>query len=470
MRIARVIVALIGATLLLALGPVVGARAQTPSPAAQQPTVRVLQLHGAVDPFVAGYLKKGIEAANRAGDRAVVISINTPGGLDSSMRAIVSAIGASRVPVLCWTGPSGARAASAGTFVMFACSRSAMAPGTEIGAAHPVGIRGSIEGQKTTNDAAAFLQDLASNNGHNTGFATDAVQHSKSLPANEAVAQSPPVTNDIASSIPQFLQSSNGLPVPVLGGTQHVTLDTSGVALQEQAPGLGVGLLHGLIDPNLVFIFFYLGIILIVVEVLHPGVSLPGILGTLLLVISIVSFGILPVQLGGVALLVASAVLYLLELKHPGIGLPAIGGTICLILGGLLLFDPSVPGPRVSRWVVFVLPTLVVAFFAIIVQAALEARRQPPMIDVDQLYGEEGVALNDLAPRGEVRVGSEHWSAEAIAETISAGTVVRVVGRSGLRLQVVADPTHLGGGPRGELPHSDEAEGADHGSRGGASP
>jgi membrane-bound serine protease (ClpP class) len=162
-------------------------------------------------------------------------------------------------------------------------------------------------------------------------------------------------------------------------------------------------------------------------------------------------------------------VLYLLELKHPGIGLPAVGGTICLVLGGLLLFDPSVPGPRVSRWVLFVLPTLVVAFFAIIVQAALEARRQPPMIDVDQLYGEEGVALTDLAPRGEIRVGHEHWSAEAIAETIPAGTVVRVVGRSGLHLQVVADPTHLGVVPSGQLPHSGGAEGADHGSRGGAS-
>jgi membrane-bound serine protease (ClpP class) len=168
-------------------------------------------------------------------------------------------------------------------------------------------------------------------------------------------------------------------------------------------------------------------------------------------------------------LLVASAVLYLLELKHPGIGLPAVGGTICLVLGGLLLFDPSVPGPRVSRWVLFVLPTLVVAFFAIIVQAALEARRQPPMIDVDQIYGEEGVALSDLAPRGEVRVGHEHWSAEAVAGTIPAGTVIRVVGRSGLHLQVVADPTHLPGAPSGQLPHTGGADTADHGSRGGAS-
>jgi membrane-bound serine protease (ClpP class) len=467
MRIARVIAALVGGTLLLALGPVVGARAQTPPPAAQGPTVRVLQLHGAVDPFVASYLKRGIEAANRAGDSAVVIRIDTPGGRDSSMRTIVSAIESSSTPVLCWTGPTGAHATGAGTFVMMACSRSAMAPGTNIGAAQPGGIGDTIGGQRSTTKDSAFIQRLAAANGYNTDFARAAVEQGKVLGANAALDQKPNVTNAIASSIPDFVKDSNDKNATV--GGQQVKLDTAGATLQEQAPGLGVNLLHSLIDPNLVFIFFYLGIILIVVELLHPGVSVPGILGTLLLVTSIVSFGILPVQLGGVVLLVASAVLYLLELKHPGIGLPAVGGTVCLVLGGLLLFDPSVPGPRVSRWVLFVLPTLVVAFFAIIVQAALEARRQPPMIDVDQLYGEEGVALTDLAPRGEIRVGHEHWSAEAIAETIPAGTVVRVVGRSGLHLQVVADPTHLGVVPSGQLPHSGGAEGADHGSRGGAS-
>jgi membrane-bound serine protease (ClpP class) len=233
--------------------------------------------------------------------------------------------------------------------------------------------------------------------------------------------------------------------VPVDGGHATTKLDTADATLQAQSPGLGVNILHTLIDPNLAFIFFYLGIILIIIEVLHPGVSVPGVLGTLLLVASIMAFGILPVQLGGVVLLVASAVLYFLELKHPGIGLPAIGGTICLVLGGLLLFDPSVPDLRVSRWLLLVVPTLVVAFFALVVQAALEARRQPPMIDVDQLYGEEGVALTDLAPRGEVRVGREHWSAESAHGVIGAGTAVRVIGRSGLRLTVVADPTQLGG-------------------------
>jgi membrane-bound serine protease (ClpP class) len=223
-----------------------------------------------------------------------------------------------------------------------------------------------------------------------------------------------------------------------------------------------VRLLHGLIDPNLAFVFFYLGIILIVIEVLHPGISVPGVLGTLLLITSIVAFGILPVQLGGVALLIASAVLYLLELKHPGIGLPAVGGTVCLVLGGLLLFDPSVPDLRVSRWLLVVLPTLVVAFFALVVQAALEARRKPPMIGVDLLYGEEGVALTDLHPRGEVRVGKEHWSAEAVGGAITTGTTVRVIGRSGLKLLVVADPNQIGGAPA--TPSIKAPDSADHGS------
>jgi membrane-bound serine protease (ClpP class) len=234
--------------------------------------------------------------------------------------------------------------------------------------------------------------------------------------------------------------------VPVSPAPNKVTLETANATLQEQSPGLGVALLHGLIDPNLAFIFFYLGIILIVIEVLHPGISVPGVLGTLLLVTSIISFGILPVQLGGVILLVASAVLYLLELKHPGIGLPAIGGTICLVLGGLLLFDPSVPDVHVSRWLLVVVPTLVVAFFAVVVQAALEARRQPPMINADMLYGEKGVALTALEPRGEVRVGHERWSAEAVGGRIASGTSIRVVGRSGLKLMVVVDTEQLGGG------------------------
>src|SRR6266540_2799018 len=394
LTLTRAIGVLVGVTLTLALGPALHAGAQT---SAANPVVKVLTLDGAVDPFIASYLKNGIEAANREGDAAVVIRIDTPGGLDSSMRTIVKAIQNSKVPVLCWTGPSGARAASAGTFIMMACPQNGMAPATEIGAAKPVGVSGTVERQKVTNDAAAFIRSLADANGYNAGWAESAVRGADSIPAQTAVHTN--VTKHIAATLPAYLEQVDGKNVPVDGGHATATLDTANATLQAQSPGLGVGLLHGLIDPNLAFIFFYLGIILIIIEVLHPGVSVPGVLGTLLLVTSIMSFGILPVQLGGVVLLVASAVLYLLELKHPGLGLPAVGGTICLVLGGLLLFDPSVPDLHVSRWLLLVVPTLVVAFFAVVVQA---------------------------------------------------------VGRSGLKLMVVADPTQIGGDPMTpSLPRSD---------------
>jgi membrane-bound serine protease (ClpP class) len=458
MRIVRRIVAIIGASMLLAAGPAIGALAQTPAP-----QVKVLELDGAVDPFVASYLETGIRDAAGDGSAAVVIRIDTPGGLDSSMRRIIKAITASRVPVLCWTGPSGARAASAGTFIMYGCPLNAMAPGTNIGAAHPVGVSGVVERSKVTNDAAAFIESLANTYHRNADWARKAVVDADSISAEQAFGMSPKVTDLIASSVPDLLGQADGRTVLVNQASEQVTLHTAGATLQEQSLGPGLGLLHTLIDPNLAFIFFYLGIILIIIELLHPGVSVPGVLGTLLLITSIVAFGILPVQLGGVALLVASAVLYLLELKHPGIGLPAVGGTICLVLGGLLLFDPSAPGVHVSRWLLVVVPALIVAFLAVVVQAALEARHQPPMIDVDLLYGEEGVAITALDPRGEVRVGHERWSAEAVGGAIDAGRHIRVVGRSGLKLMVVADPNHFIGGTPSVLPPrgaNDTREGA----------
>jgi membrane-bound serine protease (ClpP class) len=422
---------------LLLAGPMVsGASAEA---SAARPTVRILELHGAVDPFIAGYLERGIVAANKAGDAAVLLAIDTPGGLDSSMRAIVKAITASRVPVICWTGPAGARAASAGTFVMLACPSNAMAHGTNIGAAHPVGVSGAIEQEKVTNDAAAFIRSLAEQTHRNANWAESAVRESATLSAEQAAAADPPVADRLADSTAALLKDVDGLQVATAAGT--VTFHTADATVQTQDPGLGVALLHGLIDPNLAFVFFYLGLILIVLEVLHPGISVPGVLGTLLLVTSVVAFGILPVQLGGLVLLAASVVLFLVELKHPGVGLPLAGGIACLILGGLLLYDPSTD-VHVSRWLVALVTAVLVGFFGFVLQAVLEARVLPaPGLSRDELVGAEGVAIVELGPRGEVQVGHERWSAEAAGGAIPAGSSVRVVGRRGLRLIVEPRPT-----------------------------
>src|SRR6266516_3267391 len=419
MRSTRALVALVGAALLLGLGPAAGAAsaAAVTDPAH---TVRVLKLDGAVDPFTASYLTKNIAAANRDHEAAVLIEIDTPGGLDSSMRSITKAIYSSSVPVLCWTGPSGgARAASAGTFIMLSCPWNAMAPGTEIAAAHPVGISGAIEQAKVTNDAGSYIRSLAEKWGRDATWAeTNAVHNSESLSAEQAVNHKPlPVADFIADSPEAFFKDVDGKESwPATNGHTRPVVHVAGATLVTEQMNVGAGLLHALIDPNIAFLFFYAGIVLIIIEMLHPGISVPGVVGTLLLVTSIVSLGMLPVQLGGVILLVASAVLYLLELKHPGIGMPAIGGTACLVLGGLLLFDPSVPNAHVSRWLL--------------------------------LVGAQGMALDALDPRGQVWVGHEDWTADSVAGPIPAGTPVRVVGRSGLKLLVEPAATiPASGGP-----------------------
>jgi membrane-bound serine protease (ClpP class) len=429
------------ALLLLALGFVEGGAATAlAQPAPPSKTVLWLSLGGVVDPFEASYLKGGIEDANRDGDAAVLITIDTPGGLDSSMRKIVKAILASNIPVICYTAPSGARAASAGTFVMLACPINAMAPGTNIGAAHPVGVSGAIEQSKVTNDAAAFIQSLAQRWGRNANWAERAVRQSVSISAEEAKRIG--VVDHVAPDVPSLLKAVGNCQVGQTAGSSSGSDEAlrhpavCDVATVKRGLGVGWSILHGLIDPNLAYLFFYLGLLLIVVELLHPGLSVPGVFGTLMLVMAFVSFGFLPVQIGGVILLLASALFFLLELKHPGLGLPTIGGTLALVLGGLFLFNRDVPNARVSPWLIAVVAGLLVVFFAFVVQAALRARHARVVTGPETLVGQIGLALSDLDPMGRVRAGKETWTAESRGGRVSAGTSVRVLQVSGVRLVV----------------------------------
>jgi membrane-bound serine protease (ClpP class) len=405
-----------------------GTRAQT-----QAPTVLKLRLSGVVDPFTADYVRAGIETANAQRDAAVLLTIDTPGGLDSSMREIVQAILGSRIPVICYVSPEGARAASAGTFIMMGCPVAAMAPGTNIGAAHPVGVAGAIEEQKVTNDAAAYIQDLAHRNGRNEAWAKDAVVNSVSIPSNEALTMG--VIDLVEPSEGALLRALEGRVVQVADG-RTVTLHVAGARVETLGMGVGAAILHTLLSPDFAFIFFYLGLGLIVIELLHPGLSIPGILGALSLVAAFVTFGLLPVQIVGVVLLLASALFFLLELKHPGLGLATVGGVACLVLGGLTLFNPSVPNARVSLWVIVPVAGFLVLFFGTVVNAALRARRLPKAIGVERLLGQEGVVERELAPDGVVLVASEEWSARSTAGVLPAGTRVRVVGVDRLRLDV----------------------------------
>lgn len=400
---------------------------------AQAPMVLQLSLKGVVDPFTADYVAGGIRDANDQGAEAVLLTIDTPGGLDSSMRDITEAVLNSRVPVIGYVSPSGARAASAGTFILLSTSVAAMAPGTNVGAAHPVGVAGAIEQQKVTNDAVAYIQSLANLRGRNAEWAKDAVVNSDSIPAEEALKIN--VIDLIAPTEQALLDEVDGRTVQVAGG-QTATLRTTGATTEARSMGLGASILHALLSPDFAFIFFYLGIGLIIVELVHPGLSIPGILGALCLIAAFVSFGMLPVQLIGVALLLSSAVFFLLELKHPGLGVATAGGVITLILGGLTLFNPSVPNARVSPLVILPVAGFLVLFFGTVVNAALRARHLPPATGHAMLMGKEGVVTRRLAPDGVVQVASETWSARSRAGTIPRGAKVRVVGIDRLRLDV----------------------------------
>lgn len=397
-----------------------------------RPKVISLSLSGVVDPFSASYVRSGIEKANAEGVAAVLITIDTPGGFDSSMRQITQAILDSEVPVICYVSPAGARAASAGTFILMAGSVAAMAPGTNVGAAHPVGVAGATEQAKATNDAAAYIRSIAETRGRNADWAEQAVRDSVSITAEQALDED--VIDVISPSTTALLDDVDGTTVQV-AHDQTTTLTTAGAEIEELHMNPFLEILHSLFNPNIAFLFFWLGLGLIILEIFVPG-GVVGTIGAIMLILSIVAFGMLPVQLVGVFLLLASAVFFVLEVKHPGIGLPAIGGLTCLVAGGLLLFDPAVPNSRVSPWVLFTVAALAAAFFGVVIQSAMRLRKMPPAETIHALVGQQGVVLRTLNPAGVIHLNAEQWTAVSEGGHIRKGSRVRVTGVDGLKLKV----------------------------------
>jgi len=395
-----------------------------------RPTVVRLSLEGVVDPFVADYLRNGIQGADDAA--AVLITIDTPGGLDSSMREIIKAIQASATPVICYVSPEGARAASAGAFILMACPVAAMAPATNVGASTPVGIGGVTLARKVEQDAAATIRTLAEQRGRNAELAATFVTESKSITAQEALDGD--IIDLIANSERELLDRVDGREVGVADGAT-ATVHIAGATVDSVDMTPGVGFLHALFDPNLAFIFFWLGLALIVLELIVPGHIFSGTVGTILLLTSIASFGLLPVRLIGIALLVASVVFFVIELKVPGLGIWSIAGIASLVLGGLVLFDPS-GGVRVSPFAIVPVAAFTALFFGFVVARALAMRHLPPAQEADAVVGREGIVLAaGLDPEGVVRVAAEEWRAIA-THPLPAGTKIRVTKLDGLVLTV----------------------------------
>jgi membrane-bound serine protease (ClpP class) len=418
------------------------------SAGAQSPTegsVVRLHLDGVVDPFVSDYLTGGVAEAADAGAAAALIQIDTPGGLVSSTREITQAILNAEVPVLCYVTPSGARAASAGSFILLSCNIAAMAPGTNVGAATPVGIDGAVGSDKAVNDAAASMRSIAEQRDRNADVAETFVTDAVSISAEQALDDD--VIDVIAATTADLLADVDGQTV-TLGDGSRTELEVAGAPLVDRSMGGFVGFLHTLLDPTLAFIFFWLGLALIVLELLVPGHIFSGTIGTVLLILAIVSFGVLPVQLIGVLLLVAAAALMVIELNAPGFGVWGIAGTICLLLGGWFLYDRA-GGVVVSPGVLIGTAVFVGVFFAVVLRKVLRVRRLPPAQGTETVIGKHGVAIGSgLNPDGIVRVASEEWRATTSdGSTMPAGTSVRVTQLDGLTVIVESAPPLETAGP-----------------------
>lgn len=427
----------------IALGVVllVAAFASQTATAQQLPEsqIVVLRLEGVVDDIMADYISREVARASDERAAAVLLEIDTPGGLSSSMNQITSSLLTSRVPVITYVAPQGARAASAGAFVLLAGPVAAMAPGTNVGASTPVGLDGGDLSRKIEQDAAASIRSLAETYGRNAELASSFVTDGRSISADEALQGD--VIDVVAATRDQLLRDIDGRTLTLASGAT-VTLETEGVSIVERPIGGFLGFLHGLFNPTLAFLFFWLGLALIVLELLIPGHVFSGTVGTVLLLIALFSFGVLPVRWIGVVLLVASVVLFVLELNAPGLGVFGIAATVCLLLGGWFLYDRS-GGAEVSPLVLVPTAAVIAAFFGFVVAKVMRMRDVPPVQGPEAIIGHDGVVVGVGvdANGGVVRVAAEEWKAVAPAGPLSPGAHIRVTALDGLVLTVEPIPT-----------------------------
>ncbi|HVF10444.1 MAG TPA: nodulation protein NfeD [Abditibacteriaceae bacterium] len=413
--------------------------------------VHVLTIDGAINPLTARYLERGLREAKNSRAAAVVVRLDTPGGLETSMRKMTSAMLASPVPVVVHVAPAGAHAASAGMFLTIAAHVAAMAPGTNIGAAHPVSVGGEkpdrVMSDKVTNDAAALARSLANTRGRNAKWAESAVRQSVSITAEEALQQN--VIDLVESDLPRVLQRIDGRKIKTTRG--QMVLQTAQAPRREQPLSWPERILMALADPNIAYILFTLGSIGLVAELYNPGSIFPGVTGAICLVLAFAAFGSLPINWAGVLLLLIAMALFAAEVASPGIGFFAASGTAAFVLGSLMLFTPfNTPSPvypivRVSPWLIGGSTVSIAGFFLVGARAVLKTRKNPVTTGIEALIGQNGVVLSPLSElqTGHVRVDSEVWSALSDGEAIGAGDRVQIVKVEGVTLRVrrCAEPT-----------------------------
>jgi len=395
---------------------------------AQSPVVDKFVLSDTIQPVTQGELDRAIAQANTDGARALLIELDTPGGLLDSTRTMAGSILSSRVPVIVYVSPAGARAGSAGFFLLESADIAAMSPGTNAGAAHPVlefgGKPDETMSQKIENDAEAFLRSYVTKRNRNPEAAEAVVQSSHSYTPQEALDQH--LIDLVASNDWELLRALEGREITRMDGTK-LTLHFTGARIEVLRPTMREELLGWLVNPNIALLFLVGGALLIYLEFNTPGTIVPGALGTLMVLLAIFALNLLPIRYTAVLLLVAALVLLLLEAKFGGHGALAIAGIVCLTFGTLTLVAAPVPEMAISPWVAFAVSAAFGSITVFLVRLAVRARRMKSRVGVSALVGRSASAMEPLTPEGHVLVEGEIWRAVA-NQPIAAGAPVQVVG------------------------------------------
>jgi len=400
---------------------------------AAAPQVDVLRVKGTINPVVAGYIDRGIGVAEEHGATACIIELDTPGGLDSSMRDIVQRIMESDVPVVVYV-PSGGRAASAGAFITLAAHVAAMAPATEIGAAHPVAIGDSMDEtmeQKVVNDAVAYIRSIAETRGRNADWAEAAVRESRSSPASEALELG--VIDMMADNMDSLLAQLDGWQVTLQTG-EVVTLNTTDATVNHIGMATMERFLFTISDPNIAYILLSIGMLGIMLELFNPGTIVPGVVGAICLLLSFYALGMLPVNYAGIILILIAFGLFVAEIFVTSHGLLALGGIASLTMGSLILM--SNPLFQIHPGVIAVVVIAVAAFFIFVIAAIVRTHRRPQQTGPEAMVGSVAIARTPLDPTGTVFVHGERWEATLEEGKAEIGEEVVITEVDGLKLRV----------------------------------
>ncbi len=417
--------------------------AETRTEPASESQIHLITINGSINPVTVDFIMNAMESALEAGSQGLIIQLDTPGGLMESMRDIVKLEMEGELPVIVYVAPSGARSASAGVFITLAAHFAVMAPGTNMGAAHPV-LMGGAPAQpgdttntmmdKVTNDAVAYMQAIAEKRGRNEEWARSSVLESASITATEALNKA--VIDTIADSLPALLAYLDGKPVNLTSGNRK--MQTKDCEVVEIPMNFRYRILYKIADPNIAYILLLLGIYGIFFELSNPGMIFPAVVGAICLILAFLALQMLPINYAGLALIILSIVLFIMEINITSYGLLSLGGIITLFLGSLMLVESMDPIMRIS-WKVLVPAVLFTAmFFLVAIGFGIKAQRRGPLTGRSGMVGQSGITQTELTPHGKVAVQGEIWNATSKVP-ISAKTPVRITAMSGMILTVEAE-------------------------------